>query len=112
VIHNGIEPINEIACVNRSLGIYVSESGLSAADCVDIIRVSEYCASSRGGWSSYTYAKQTLGCRECDPLAFVSARPVLTACATIRRHLTIEDDDDDDDDDGSSSCDIISDVHG
>jgi len=91
--------VNEIACVNRSLGIYVSESGLSAADCVDIIRVSEYCASSRGGWSSYTYAKQTLGCRECDPLAFVSARPVLTACATIRRHLTIEDDDDDDDDD-------------
>eukprot|EP00585_Thalassiosira_rotula_P016373 CAMPEP_0196174084 /NCGR_PEP_ID=MMETSP0911-20130528/7196_1 /TAXON_ID=49265 /ORGANISM="Thalassiosira rotula, Strain GSO102" /LENGTH=479 /DNA_ID=CAMNT_0041441405 /DNA_START=119 /DNA_END=1558 /DNA_ORIENTATION=+ len=94
VIHNGIEPINEIACVNR-LGIYVSESGLSAADCVDVIRVSEYCASSRGGWSSYTYAKQTLGCRECDPLAFVSARAVLTACATIRRHLAMEEDDDD-----------------
>jgi len=87
VIHNSIQPINEIVCINQPLGIYISESGLSASDCQNIINVSEFCALSKGGWSSYTYAKQTLGCRENDQLAFVSARPVMTACATIRKHL-------------------------
>jgi len=90
VIHNRIQPINEIVCVDKSLGIYISESGLSASDCQNIINVSEFCASMRGGWSSYTYAKQTLGCRENDQLAFVCARPVMTACATIRKHLTMK----------------------
>jgi len=76
-----------MVCVDRSLGIYISESGLSVPDCRNVIRASEYCAQARGGWSSYTYAKQTLGCRENDQLAFVCARPVMTACATIRKHL-------------------------
>lgn len=79
--------VDEIVCVNKALGIYISESGLSAMDCRSIINVSEFCASRRGGWSSYTYAKQTLGCRDNDRLAFVCARPVMTACATIRGHL-------------------------
>mmetsp|Transcript_4202 Transcript_4202/g.7815 ORF Transcript_4202/g.7815 Transcript_4202/m.7815 type:complete len:308 (+) Transcript_4202:1083-2006(+) len=98
--NNTANTVNEIVCIHKSLGIYVSESGLSASDCQNIIRVSEFCADKRGGWSSYTYAKQTLGCRENDQLAFVCARPVMTACATIRKHLNMGDDDD-----GGSSSD-------
>ena len=86
-LSNATAPVGEVVCVDRSLGIYVSESGLSARDCRDVVRASESCASARGGWSSYTYAKQTLGCREDGRLALASARPVLTACATIRWHL-------------------------
>lgn len=89
----------------------MSESGLSASDCRNIIAVSEFCASSRGGWSSYTYAKQTLGCRENDQLAFVTARPVMTACATIRKHLMNVDggceDDNDECNDGCSGSNNI-----
>jgi len=91
--------VNEVVCIDKSLGIYVSESGLSATDCENIINVSEHTAKIRGSWSSYTYAKQTLGCRENDALAFVCARPVMIACATICKHL-IEEEDTDTDDDG------------
>ncbi|KAL9184880.1 hypothetical protein ACHAXT_002657 [Thalassiosira profunda] len=90
VMGNRIDPVDEVVPVSASLGVYISESGLNAADCKTIIDVSERCAADRGGWSSYTYAKQTLGCREDDRLAFVCARPVMTACATIRKHLVEE----------------------
>ena len=82
--------MDDIVCVDKSLGIYISESGLSASDCQNLMNVADFCASNKGGWSSYTYAKQTLGCRENDQLAFVSAKPVMTACATIRKHLMKE----------------------
>ena len=82
--------VDDIVCIDSTLGIYVCESGLSASDCVNIIRVADETARSRGGWSSYTYAKQTLGCRESDRLAFVCARPVLVACATIRERLACD----------------------
>ena len=79
--------VDDVVCIDPSLGIYVCESGLGASDCRNIMRVADACAESRGGWSSYTYAKQTLGCRGNDRLAFVCARPVLAACATIRERL-------------------------
>ena len=82
--------VDDIVCIDSTLGIYVCESGLSASDCINIIRVADETARSRGGWSSYTYAKQTLGCRESDRLAFVCARPVLVACATIRERLACD----------------------
>ena len=91
-----LHKVNEVVCINKSLGIYVSESGLSASDCRNIINVSEHTATIRGSWSSYTYAKQTLGCSENDALAFVCARPVMIACATICKHLIEEEDTDDD----------------
>ena len=80
--------VNEIGCVHRALGIYVSESGLSAAGCRALVAVADGCALRRGGWSSYTYAKQTLSCREHDRLATACLPPVMTACATVRHHLT------------------------
>ena len=95
--------VNEIVCINKSLGIYASESGLSALDCNNIINISEYCATSRGGWSSYTYAKQALICRENDLLSFVCARPVMLACATIRQHLMGKQLDNDDATNSNSS---------
>jgi len=91
ILNNKIDPIEEIVCLSHSLGIYVCESGLSASECRHIIDVSEACAASAHGWSSYTYAKQTLGCREHDMLAFASKKPVMTACATIGKHLLHSD---------------------
>lgn len=44
-------------------------------------------ASHKGAWSAYTYAKQTLGCKEYDGLAEASEDPVMTACATVRDRL-------------------------
>ena len=41
----------------------------------------------KGAWSAYTYAKQTLGCKEYDDLAEASEDPVMTACATVRDRL-------------------------
>jgi hypothetical protein len=40
-----------------------------------------------GAWSAYTYAKQTLGCKEYDILAEASKVPVMAACATVRDRL-------------------------
>ena len=87
--------VNEIVCIDAKLGIYVTESGLTPLDCQNIINISEACAQSRndGQWSSYTYAKQTLGCRENDNLAFVCAKGVMKACATIKEHLMFDNED-------------------
>ena len=101
-----LHKVNEVVCIDKSLGIYVSESGLSATDCTNIINVSEHTAKIRGSWSSYTYAKQTLGCRENDALAFVCARPVMIACATICKHLIEEEDTDDDEKEQGEKKDI------
>ena len=92
--HLVLHKVDEVVCIDKTLGVYVSESGLSATDCQNIINVSEHTAKIRGSWSSYTYAKQTLGCRENDALAFVCARPVMIACASICKHLIEEDTDD------------------
>lgn len=73
-------------CIDPTLGVYVCESNLTTKDCHQIIDVSERCASDRG-WTCYTYAKQTMGCRDHDELATICEKPVMTACATIRKHL-------------------------
>ena len=65
--------------------IYICDIGLTRAECYDIIGVSESC--SRGLYTAYTYAKQTLGCREYNDLAAICKSPVMIACSTIRYHL-------------------------
>jgi len=87
VMGNTSEPINEILSIDSSLGIYVCESGLTAVKCQEIIDAAESLAQHKGAWSAYTYAKQTLGCKEYDSLAEASEEPVMTACATIRDRL-------------------------
>ncbi len=59
--------------------------------------------SIKGGWSLYTYAKETLGCCESNCLVFACARPVLVACATIRKHLAMDNGGNNDND---NLCDI------
>jgi len=87
VLGNTAEPINDILSIDSSLGIYVCESGLTAVKCQEIIDAAECLASHKGAWSAYTYAKQTLGCKEYDGLAEASEDPVMTACATVRDRL-------------------------
>jgi hypothetical protein len=47
--------------------IYVADVGLSVADCDHLVRLAEH--SCRGQYAAYTYAKQTLGCRDYPSLA-------------------------------------------
>ena len=85
VRNNTAAPVTDIVCVNEEHRIYIADIGLSAMDCRTIIGVAEHC--SRGTWAAYTYAKQTLGCREYDALASVCVGPVMTATATIMEEL-------------------------
>lgn len=54
--------------------MYVVDTGLSALDCDDLIEITEHAC--KGQYAAYTYAKQTLGCREFPALA-VAARDVV-----------------------------------
>ncbi len=73
--------------MNRENDIYVCDLGLSSSRCDFIMDIAERC--SNGSYHSYTYAKQTLGCREYDELAVVCEWPVMRAVATIREYLQI-----------------------
>jgi hypothetical protein len=80
--------VNDILNIDPTLGIYVCESGLTSSKCQEIIDAAESLAYWKGGvWSAYTYAKQTLGCKEYDILAEASKEPVMAACATVRDRL-------------------------
>lgn len=59
--------------------------GLTSSRCDFIVDTSEQC--SNGTYNSYTYAKQTLGCREYDELAVVCEWPVMRAIVAVREHL-------------------------
>ena len=86
-LYSSNQPVNDILSIDSSLGIYVCESGLTSVKCQEIIDAAEQLAYSKGAWSAYTYAKQTLGCKEYDDLAEASEDPVMTACATVRDRL-------------------------
>ena len=47
--------------------IYVADVGLNQEECNAIVHVTEQVC--KGQYAAYTYAKQTLGCREYPPLA-------------------------------------------
>lgn len=81
VRNNTSDPASDTVCVSEQNRIYVADIGLSPRDCESIISVAERC--SGGTWAAYTYAKQTLGCREFDDLASVCVAPVMKATATI-----------------------------
>mmetsp|Transcript_30836 Transcript_30836/g.68312 ORF Transcript_30836/g.68312 Transcript_30836/m.68312 type:complete len:834 (+) Transcript_30836:1396-3897(+) len=85
VRNNTAPAVTDVACVDEENRIYVADIGLTLRDCRCIINVTERC--SRGTYSAYTYAKQTLGCREHDDVAAVCVGPVMTAAATIMDKL-------------------------
>ena len=67
--------------VSEEHNIYVADVGLTPQECNHIVSVTE--AVCRGQYAAYTYAKQTLGCREFPMLAQVCAPPVHTMVHAI-----------------------------
>ena len=55
--------------ISAEHSIYVADVGMTVQQCDHIVQVTENVC--RGQYAAYTYAKQTLGCREFPPLAHV-----------------------------------------
>lgn len=64
--------------------IYVADIGLSVEECNHIVAVTEQ--QCRGQYAAYTYAKQTLGCREYPALALAVHDVVHTVVSAIVQH--------------------------
>ena len=56
--------------VSEEHNVYIADVGLTPTQCDQIVQVTEQVC--RGQYAAYTYAKQTLGCREFPTLAAVS----------------------------------------
>jgi len=85
ILNTRVEPVNKVAHIDQENKIYVCDIGLTSSQCDFIVKITEYCSS--GAYAAYTYAKQTLGCREHDELAAVCEWPVMRACSTIQKYL-------------------------
>jgi hypothetical protein len=73
--------VKEWVTVSEEHCIYVVDVGLSPAQCDKIVQVTEQVC--RGQYAAYTYAKQTLGCREFPILAQACAPPVQSVVQAI-----------------------------
>lgn len=71
--------------VSEDHNIYIADVGLTAMQCDHIVNTTEQVC--RGQYAAYTYAKQTLGCREFPILAQTSFSPVHTVTSDIIRRL-------------------------
>lgn len=67
--------------VSSEHNVYVADVGLSPAECDRIVAVTEQVC--RGQYAAYTYAKQTLGCREFPELAEMVQEAVHTITHAI-----------------------------
>ena len=72
--------------VSEEHSIYIADVNLAINLCDHIIAVTEQVC--RGQYAAYTYAKQTLGCREYPPLAQASFSPVHTVVHAITHKLS------------------------
>jgi hypothetical protein len=80
--------------VSEEHNIYIADVGVAPAQCDHIISVTEQVC--RGQYAAYTYAKQTLGCREFNVLAQTSFHPVHATVHAISNkleghHLQLDD---------------------
>jgi hypothetical protein len=73
----------EWVTISEEHNIYVVDVGLSAAQCDYLVNTTEHVC--RGQYAAYTYAKQTLGCREYPALARASFLPVHTIVHAITK---------------------------
>ena len=73
--------------ISEEHNIYVVDVGLSASQCDYLVRSTEQVC--RGQYAAYTYAKQTLGCREFPPLAQASFLPVHTVVHAITKKFSL-----------------------
>lgn len=85
VLSTPVPPVDDIICIDAEHQIYVCDIGLTSAQCDFIIDTTERC--SRGTYAAYTYAKQTLGCRDYDELSTLCEWPVMRAYSSICEHL-------------------------
>lgn len=67
--------------VSEEHNIYVADVGLTASHCDRIVQVTEQVC--RGQYAAYTYAKQTLGCREFPSLAAICQPAIHTMTHAI-----------------------------
>jgi len=67
--------------VSEEHHIYIADVGLTPDDCDQIVTATE--AVCRGQYAAYTYAKQTLGCREYAKLVEMCFPPVHTVVHAI-----------------------------
>lgn len=67
--------------VNEEHKIYIADVGLSPGDCDTLVQITE--TACRGQYAAYTYAKQTLGCREFPTLAHACQEAVHTIVHAI-----------------------------
>jgi len=77
----------DLVCMDMNFQIYICDLGLTNKQCAAIIAAAEKCAAASGRYSAYTYAKQTLGCRDYDELAMECVAPTHVAYQTIRTSL-------------------------
>merc|ERR1719261_900749 len=75
------QTIQEWVTVSEEHCIYVVDVGLTPKQCDKIVQVTEQVC--RGQYAAYTYAKQTLGCREFPILAQACAPPVQSVVQAI-----------------------------
>lgn len=68
--------------VSEKHDIYVVDLGLTPKACNDLVTTTEQAC--RGRYAAYTYAKQTLGCREYPLLAQAALGPVHSMVGAIR----------------------------
>jgi hypothetical protein len=85
VENTSISPVEEMICIDEANEIYVCDIGITPEQCDFIVDTTERC--SRGNYAAYTYAKQTLGCRDYDDLATLCEWPILRAYTSIMEHL-------------------------
>jgi len=67
------------------LDIYVCDTGLTHAECDSLVQTTEQVC--KGHYAAYTYAKQTLGCREFPTLAHACWEPVHRVTHAIWDHF-------------------------
>jgi hypothetical protein len=71
----------EWVTVSEEHKIYIADVGLTSEQCDELVATTEQVC--RGQYAAYTYAKQTLGCREFPILAQASLGPVHTIVHAI-----------------------------
>ena len=76
-----LHTVQEWVTVSEEHCIYVVDVGLTPLQCDKIVQVTEQVC--RGQYAAYTYAKQTLGCREFPVLAQACAPPVQAVVQAI-----------------------------
>jgi hypothetical protein len=78
----------EWVTVSEEHDIHIADVGLTVEQCDELVATTEQVC--RGQYAAYTYAKQTLGCREYPILAQASLGPVHTIVHAITNKFPIE----------------------